>query len=66
MTRAAEQLIIKKIRSGQPVGAEDHIGTIDDIGELEAFRAGIASAGRLTHDVMQAIERRKNAISRRL
>ena len=59
MTREAEARIMAKIRAGQTVTREDHVATIDDLAELEAFRRGVAEAGRVTADLMTAIARRQ-------
>lgn len=59
MTREAEARIMAKIRAGQTVTREDHVATIDDLAELEAFRQGVAEAGRMTGDLMTAIIRRQ-------
>jgi hypothetical protein len=59
MTRDAEARIMAKIRAGQTVTREDHVATIDDLAELEAFRQGVAEAGRMTADLMTAIARRQ-------
>lgn len=64
MTRAAEQELLMKWRKGQPIGPADHITTIDDLDELEGFRAALAGAGTLTTDLMQAIQTRKAQIER--
>jgi len=64
MTAAAEQALIAKWRKGQNVGPEDHVTTIDDLDELEGFRAALAGAGTLTTDLMQAIQTRKAQITR--
>lgn len=64
MTAAAEQALIAKWRKGQNVGPEDHVTTIDDLDELEGFRAALAGAGTLTTDLMQAILARKSKIER--
>ena len=59
MTREAEARIMAKLRAGETVTREDHVATIDDIAELEAFRQGVAEAGRMTADLMTAIARRQ-------
>jgi hypothetical protein len=59
MTGAAEARIMAKIRAGQTVTREDHVATIDDLAELEAFRAGVTEAGRMTADLLTAILRRQ-------
>lgn len=64
MTRAAEQALLAKSRSGQPITAEDHIATLDHIEEVDAFRAGLAECGRLTENLIQACARRKVQIAR--
>ena len=65
MTRAAEQELLTKWRKGKIIGPADHITTIDDLDELEGFRAALAGAGRLTTDLMQSIQTRKAQIERR-
>lgn len=64
MTRAAEQALLAKSRSGHPVTAGDHIATLDSAEEVDAFRAGLAGCGRLTEDLIQACARRKVQIAR--
>ena len=59
MTAEAEARIMAKIRAGETVTREDHVATIDDLVELEAFRQGVAEAGRMTADLMTAIARRQ-------
>lgn len=59
MTAAAEARIMAKLRAGETVTREDHVATIDDLAELEAFRQGVAEAGRMTADLMTAIARRQ-------
>ena len=59
MTREAEARIMAKLRAGQTVTREDHVATIDDLAELDAFKAGVAEAGRMTADLMTAIARRQ-------
>ena len=59
MTREAEARIMAKLRAGETVTREDHVATIDDLAELEAFRQGVAEAGRMTADLMTAIARRQ-------
>ena len=64
MTREADQRLIEKMRSGQPITPLDHIGTIDSVEEIDAFRAGLAQGNRLTEEITQAIARRKIQIAR--
>ena len=59
MTAAAEARIMAKLRAGETVTREDHVATIDDLAELDAFRRGVAEAGRMTADLMTAILRRQ-------
>jgi len=59
MTREAEARIMAKLRAGQTVTREDHVATIDDLAELEAFRQGVAEAGRMTAELTTAILRRQ-------
>ena len=59
MTREAEARIMAKLRAGETVTREDHVATIDDLAELEAFRRGVAEAGRMTADLTTAILRRQ-------
>ena len=40
MTREAEARIMTKLRAGETVTREDHVATIDDLAELDAFKAG--------------------------
>lgn len=65
MTRAAEQAILAKLRANQPITAEDHIPTIDDADELEAFRTGLIANGRMTPDLQTAIYRQQIKIGRK-
>lgn len=62
VTREADQALIRKARRGEVITPEDHIATIDSLDELEGFRRGLAEAGRLTADLLQAIARRKARI----
>lgn len=64
VTRAAEQALLAKSRSGQPITAADHIATLDSAEEVDAFRAGLSESKRLTEDLIQAIARRKVQIAR--
>ena len=59
MTREAEARIMAKLRAVETVTREDHVATIDDLAELEAFRRGVAEAGRMTADLTTAILRRQ-------
>lgn len=59
MTAAAEARIMAKIRAGETVTREDHVATIDDLAELDAFRRGVTEAGRMTGDLTTAIIRRQ-------
>lgn len=59
MTAEAEARIMAKIRAGETVTREDHVATIDDLAELEAFRRGVTEAGRMTADLLTAIIRRQ-------
>ncbi len=40
------QTTADRVRAGQTVTREDHVATIDDLAELEAFRQCVAEAGR--------------------
>lgn len=62
MTAAAEARIMAKIRAGQTVTREDHVATIDDLAELDAFKAGVTQAGRMTESLLTAIYRRQMQI----
>lgn len=62
MTAAAERAIIDKMRAGQPITVLDHIPTIDDAEELEAFRSALIKNGRMTEDAQIAIYRRQKQI----
>lgn len=64
MTRAAEQALLAKLRAGKTVTVADHIPTIDDADELEAFRAGLIGNGRMTPDLQTAIYRQQIKIGR--
>ena len=59
MTREAEARIMAKLRAGQTVTREDHVATIDDLAELDAFKAGVTEAGRMTETLLTAIYRRQ-------
>ena len=59
MTREAEARIMAKLRAGQTVTREDHVATIDDLAELDAFKAGVTEAGRMTESLLTAIYRRQ-------
>ena len=59
MTREAEARIMAKLRAGQTVTREDHVATIDDLAELDAFKAGVTEAGRMTEALLTAIYRRQ-------
>ncbi len=48
-----------KLRAGISPTREDHVATIDDLAELEAFRRGVTEAGRMTADLLTAIIRRQ-------
>ena len=48
-----------KLRAGISPTREDHVATIDDLAELEAFRQGVAEAGRMTEALLTAIYRRQ-------
>ena len=45
MTREAEARIMAKLRAGETVTREDHVATIDDLAELEAFRQASPKPG---------------------
>ena len=62
MTAAAEARIMAKIRAGQTVTREDHVATIDDLAKLDAFKAGVTQAGRMTESLLTAIYRRQMQI----
>lgn len=64
MTRAAEQALLAKSRSGHPITPADHITTLDCAEEIDAFRKGLSDNGRLTEDLIQACARRKVQIAR--
>ena len=59
MTREAEARIMTKLRAGETITREDHVATIDDLAELDAFRRGVAEAGRMTEALLTAIYRRQ-------
>lgn len=59
MTRAADAELMAKVRRGEIITPEDHIGTIDDADELESFRRKLIEAGRMTADIQTAIYRRQ-------
>lgn len=62
MTAAAEARIMAKLRAGETVTREDHVATIDDLAELDAFKAGVTQAGRMTESLLTAIYRRQMQI----
>ena len=62
MTREAEARIMAKLRAGQTGTREDHVATIDDLAELDAFKAGVTEAGRMTESLLTAIYRRQMQI----
>lgn len=59
MTRAADRALIEKWRRGEIITPEDHVTTIDDTDELEAFRKQAIANGRLTPELQTAIYRRQ-------
>lgn len=59
MTSEAEARIMAKLRAGETITREDHVATIDDLAELDAFRRGVAEAGRMTEALLTAIYRRQ-------
>jgi hypothetical protein len=62
MTRAAESRLMEKTRRGEIVTPADHVTTIDDVEELEAFRKALIANGRMTEDAQIAIYRRQKQI----
>ena len=48
-----------KLRAGETVTREDHVATIDDLAELDAFKAGVTEAGHMTESLLTAIYRRQ-------
>ena len=62
MTAAAEARLMAKIRAGETVTREDHVATIDSLAELDAFKRGVAEAGRMTDELLTAIYRRQMQI----
>ncbi len=62
MTAAAEARLMAKIRAGETVTREDHVATIDSLAELDAFKRGVAEAGRMTESLLTAIYRRQAQI----
>ena len=63
MTAAAEARLLAKLRAGETVTREDHVATIDDLAELDAFKAGVTEAGRMTETLLTAIYRRQVQIA---
>ena len=59
---AAEARLMAKLRAGQTVTREDHVATIDSLAELDAFKRGVAEAGRMTESLLTAIYRRQAQI----
>ena len=59
---AAEARLMAKIRAGETVTREDHVATIDSLAELDAFKRGVAEAGRMTESLLTAIYRRQAQI----
>ena len=51
-----------KLRAGETVTREDHVATIDDLAELDDFKAGVTQAGRMTESLLTAIYRRQMQI----
>ncbi len=64
VTRAAEQALLAKWRRGEIITPEDHVTTIDNADELEAFRRALIGNGRMTPDAQTAIYRRQMQIER--
>lgn len=64
MTRAAEQALLAKWRRGEIITPEDHVTTIDNADELEAFRKQAIKAERMTPELQTAIYRRQMQIER--
>lgn len=62
VTRAAEQALLAKWRRGEIITPEDHVTTIDNADELEAFRSALIKNGRMTEDAQIAIYRRQKQI----
>lgn len=62
MTRAAEALLMEKVRRGENVTPEDHLTTIDHPDELAAFMEALKANGRLTDDIRIAGLRRQKQI----
>lgn len=59
MTRAAESRLMEKTRRGEIITPEDHVTTIDNADELEAFRKQALKAERMTPELQTAIYRRQ-------
>ena len=59
VTRAAEQALLAKWRRGEIITPEDHVTTIDNADELEAFRKQALKAERMTPELQTAIYRRQ-------
>jgi len=64
MSRSAEAAILAKIRAGRPIYPIDHVPTIDDLDELQAFMEGLKASGRMTDETREACLRRQQQLMR--
>lgn len=62
MTVAAERTLMEKWRRGQPIYPVDHVPTIDDLDELQAFMDGLKANGRMNDETREACLRRQRQL----
>lgn len=62
MTAAAERTLMEKWRRGEAKFPLDHVPTIDDPDELQAFMDGLKANGRMTDETREACLRRQRQL----
>lgn len=59
---SAEEALLAKIRRGEPVYPIDHVPTITDLDELQAFMDGLKANGRMDDATREACLRRQRQL----